>query len=276
MIMVGYVQNAPVGTYRMYNPKTKRVISTDSVTWTKFTRWQIKGDLKGIFDDAVELAKEPGLPNYDEGEIMLGDSEPVEKPAEPDTPTVAKEPSDIGKSATVEGGHSITLRSHKNSPIEVNVTSKAPKRDVMSDGKKKVTGNTKVKQITLEDGISVIEEEQKGKLRGLVNSALFIFNTSLNSDPGESKTDGEALNGPERNWWLPASIAEVNNFLDRGSWKFVPKEAVKKLGRKLVKTKTIYKKKDEPDGTVRFKTRIVSIGYMQIPGVDSTFEAKGF
>ena len=81
MIMVGYVQDAPVGTYRMYNPKTKRVISTDSVTWTKVIRWQIKGDLKGIFEDSVELAKEPGLSNYDEGGIMLGDSEPVEKPA---------------------------------------------------------------------------------------------------------------------------------------------------------------------------------------------------
>ena len=72
MIVVGYVQNAPVRTYRMYNPKTKRVISTDSVTWTKFTRWQIRGNLKGIFEDAMELAKEPGLPNYDEGGIMIG------------------------------------------------------------------------------------------------------------------------------------------------------------------------------------------------------------
>jgi len=59
MIVVGYVSNAPVGTYRMYNPKTKRVISTDSVTWTQFTLWQIRGNLKGIFEDAVELATEP-------------------------------------------------------------------------------------------------------------------------------------------------------------------------------------------------------------------------
>ena len=228
MIMVGYVQNAPVGTYRMYNPQTKRVISTDSVTWTKFTRWQIKGDMKGIFEDAVELVKDPGLPNYDEGGIMLGDTEPVELRPKAKPQNVQKAATDVGKTATVAGGHRMTLRSHKHSPIEVNDTStKAPKRDVMTDGKKKVKGNTKVKQITLEDGISVIEEEQKGELRGLVNSALFIFNTSLNSDPGEPKTDDEASNGPEKDWWLPASIAEINNFLDRGSWKFVPREAVK-------------------------------------------------
>lgn len=111
---------------------------------------------------------------------------------------VAIKSSDFGKFSTVKGGHSMTLRSHKNSPIEVNVTSKAPMRDVVSDGKKKVTGNTKVKRITLVDGIPIIEEAQRGKLRGLVNSALFIIYNSFNSDPGEPKTYEEALNGPER------------------------------------------------------------------------------
>ena len=110
-----------------------------------------------------------------------------------------------------------------------------------------------MKRITLENGISVIEEEQKGKLRGLVSSALFIFNTPLNFDPGEPKTNEEAINGPERDWWTPASVAEV---LDRRSWKFVPKEAVKKLGRKLIKTKTIYKKKNEPDGRYGIKPEL--------------------
>jgi len=109
----------------------------------------------------------------------------------------------VGKS-----GHSMTLRSHKNSPIQVNTASKAPKRGVMTDGKKKVTGNTTVKRISLEEYISVIS--------GSVNSALLIYNTSLNSDPGEPTTYQEALNGPERDWWTAASIAEVNNVLIEG------------------------------------------------------------
>ena len=210
----------------------------------------------------MELAKEPGLSNYDEGGIMLGDSEPVEKPA--------IESNDVVKSATVKGGHSMTLRSHKNSPMQVNTASKAPKKDVMTDGKKKVTGNTQVQRITLEDGISAVEEEKKGQLCDLVNAALFIFNTSLNSDPGEPRTDEEALNGPEKDWWIPACIAEINNFLNRGSWKFFPREAVRKLNRKLIKTKMILKKKNETDGSTRYKARCVSKGYMQIPGVDYT------
>ena len=44
MVMVGYAQNAPVGTYRMWNPKTQKVITPDSVTWAKFNKWSIVGD----------------------------------------------------------------------------------------------------------------------------------------------------------------------------------------------------------------------------------------
>ena len=140
---------------------------------------------------------------------MLWDNEPVEKPP------------DVVKSATIKGGHSMTLRSHKNSSLQMNTANEAPKEDVMIDGKKKVTGNTQVQRITLEEGLSVVEEEQKEMLRDSINNelinALFIFNTSLNSDPGEPRTDEEALNGPETDWWIPACIAEMNNFLNRKS-----------------------------------------------------------
>jgi len=187
----------------------------------------------------------------------------VEKPA--------IESNDVVKSATVKGGHSMTLRSHRNSLMQVNTASKAPKKSgLVTDGKKKVTGNTQVQRITLEDGISAVEEEKKGKLCDLINAALFIFNTSLNSDPGEPRTDEEALEGPERDWWFTACDAEINNFLDRGSWKFVKRSLVAEQGRKLIGTEMVYKKKDEPDGIIRYKARCVSKGFMQIPGVDFT------
>ena len=83
---------------------------------------------------------------------------------------------------------------------------------------------------------------------------------NVNSDAGEPKTDDEVLNGPERDWWIPVCIALINNFLNRGSWKFVPREAVRKLNRKLIKTKMILKKKNETDGSTRYKARCVSKG----------------
>ena len=188
------------------------------------TRWKIVREMTGIYEDASKLAKDPGICNYDEGEILLNEqvrSEMVEildVLDAADTYRVTNIPRLSATFSTIEvRGHRMTLRSHKSSPVEINLTQKMPKRDVMTDGKRKVTGNTKVKRITLDDSIIVIEEEKKGKLNGLITSALFIFNTSLNSDPGEQKTNKEALNGPEKDWWLSACIAEINNFLDRGS-----------------------------------------------------------
>ena len=42
----------------------------------------------------------------------------------------AIESNDVVKSATVKGGHSMTLRSHRNSLMQVNTASKAPKKVV--------------------------------------------------------------------------------------------------------------------------------------------------
>ena len=38
----------------------------------------------------------------------------------------------------------------------------------------------------------------------------------------------------------------------------------------MIPTKLVFKKKDEIDGSIRFKTRDVTMGYMMIPGVDFT------
>ena len=48
MIMVGYGTEYPVGTYKFYNPKTKRFVHSDSVTWTKFKRWEVHTSIEGV------------------------------------------------------------------------------------------------------------------------------------------------------------------------------------------------------------------------------------
>ena len=45
---------------------------------------------------------------------------------------------------------------------------------------------------------------------------------------------------------------------------------MRKSGRKLVPTKLVFKKKDEIDDSIRFKTRCVTLGFMMVPGVDFT------
>jgi Reverse transcriptase (RNA-dependent DNA polymerase) len=57
--------------------------------------------------------------------------------------------------------------------------------------------------------------------------------------------------------------------MSRGVWKPVSRKMVsEQMKRKLISTKWIFKKKTEQDSTIRHKARVVSRGFMQIPGVD--------
>ena len=42
------------------------------------------------------------------------------------------------------------------------------------------------------------------------------------------------------------------------------------MGKNIIECKWVFKKKIEPDGSIRYKSRVVSKGYMQIPGIDYT------
>ena len=65
MIMEGYAKEYPTGTYRFWNPKTKRIIVSDSVQWSEFKRWQVNQEMKGIFEK-VKNHNSAGLATHDE------------------------------------------------------------------------------------------------------------------------------------------------------------------------------------------------------------------
>ena len=83
-------------------------------------------------------------------------------------------------------------------------------KPVVTDGTNKVTGDTTVRPLLLDEGVALIENKNKGDTTG--ENVYFIFNTSINSDPGEPTSVHEALTGPESKWWTSPSISEVNNF----------------------------------------------------------------
>jgi hypothetical protein len=118
---------------------------------------------------------------------------------------------------------------------------------------------------------TVIEFDKDGNETG-EKEIHFVFNSELMTEYGEPKTfwDAIAREGEEGEHWLQASGSECMNFIKRGSWRKKLRSEVKNEGRKIIGTKWVYKRKDEQDGSVRYKGRIVSLGYMQIPGVDYT------
>jgi hypothetical protein len=119
-------------------------------------------------------------------------------------------------------------------------------------------------------------EERSNLSKHSVNMVDFVdleqvYNSTLNSDPGEPKSFKEALQGNEKEQWTQSIKNEINNFLKRNAWEKVSREKVTmQMKRKLIKTKWIFKKKLLQDGSIKFKSRVVSKGFMQIPGVDFT------
>ncbi len=96
-----------------------------------------------------------------------------------------------------------------------------------------------------------------------------VFNVQLDSDPGEPKTMEEAITSSQRRQWIIAIKNEIENFLKRKVW--TPTNLRKlSAGQKPIKVKWVFKKKDEQDGSIRFKARLVVKGFAQIPGIDFT------
>ena len=58
-----------------------------------------------------------------------------------------------------------------------------------------------------------------------------ICTMEMINDEDTPRTIKQALKGEQSELWKKSAIAEVNNFLKRGSWKFVTKEQAWKMKR---------------------------------------------
>lgn len=72
----------------------------------------------------------------------------------------------------------------------------------------------------------------------------------------------EALAGPEAEHWKKALLKEVENFKVRGVFADAPQTG------KAMQTKVILKKSRNPDGSIKYKVRLVAKGFTQIKGVN--------
>ena len=81
----------------------------------------------------------------------------------------------------------------------------------------------------------------------------FVFNTELQNDDETPKTLQEAIDGPEGEEWKLATASEIMNFIKRKEWKKVPQSRPRELGKIIMKTKWVLKKKEQTDGSIRFK-----------------------
>ena len=73
-----------------------------------------------------------------------------------------------------------------------------------------------------------------------------------------------AVTGPEKDKWIPSIESELKSLDDNGTWELV----IAPQDTKLVSTKWIFRKKINPDGSIRYKSRLVARGFTQVEVVD--------
>ena len=239
--------------------------SSDSVEWAEFKSWNAHDKME-LFDE-IRANSVAGVGDEDDlADEFMNDNQVIE-----DDKVIEDRRKDDrvieDRTETIQKATSQTTTS--KSPEGATTRRRALKSALKPTDQYKVTGDTVAKPVVIEDFAAETEEdgEEEADPEKVLNH--FLFNTAINSDPGTPKIR-EALDGPQRQWWTPAVIAEINNFLKRGAWRFVDKSMVMQEGRKIIPCIWVLKVKDEIDGTKRFKARLVSCGYVQIPGVDYT------
>ena len=133
--------------------------------------------MKGIYETAKNL-NAAGLNSFEEDGIVLGeeeeeaeDLEQVELPEEapdpvqPSPPVTPNQP--IRHSMQTQSmREQVGVQTRSSSKLKVAMVEqvKAPKRPVFTDGKRKVTGNTTVTPIEIDDGIMVLQNEKMGRI----------------------------------------------------------------------------------------------------------------
>ena len=106
----------------------------------------------------------------------------------------------------------------------------------------------------------------KDRIYAFKCSAYLIDEESmLNVNCRDPLTYKEAMSGPNKEKWNSATLKELKQLSDNGTFLVSPIPD----GRKLLNSKWVYKTKHLPDGTVdKLKARLVAKGFTQVEGID--------
>ena len=191
---------------------------------------------------------------------------------EEDGPAMIEYDSDELEEATDDEEESIKTVNKVQKPVARNTRSKINERakagrsvanstrsaskGTVRDGKFVVTGEVEAKSIIP----AVIEDDDE-----LVH---LVFATEGISDVGEPQSYQEAKSSVLKHLWEKSMTSEINNFVNRNVWIPTKLEKVRKMGRKPIPVKWVFKVKEEQNGDMRLKSRVVVKGFHMIPGVD--------
>ena len=266
-IMVGYAKNHTGDTYRLYNANTKAVFESRDIIWADWKRIDPKANMS-IFDTEPDLKEMPlGI---DDQELPYPTEIPIPStqtphyiPPENDADIVEAGGVESGRTATRVTFDASTISAPKNKPTKLE--RELRKLDTVYN-----PIATKATIIDDEEEEEEVEKEEVEHDENNNESLHYVYEATLTSDFGSPKTWKETKQTREAEKWKEACKSEIQNFRKRQAWKSVSRERAASLGKKIIGSKWVFKKKQEQNGTTRFKARVVTKGYMQNPGVDYT------
>jgi hypothetical protein len=256
-INLGLAEDHSADCYRLYNPETEKVILSRDVRWGAWDKSDPTQDL-AIFEGKIP---KPGIGEDNETYEGLDDKTvpdasppgeiPVFSPAR--TRAASKARRNEGDS-TAQKKVSGTL---KDAPeIEARMQKEANRSEIEMPKKEKDKPSA-----------SDVEMEQTTKEGTEIERYVhFVYNAALMSDPGTPATITEALLGTDKEKWRKALLSELNT--EMSLWEKIERGIVAEKERKIIPQKWVLKRKNEQDGSIRYKSRSMTKGYMQVLGVD--------
>ena len=86
------------------------------------------------------------------------------------------------------------------------------------------------------------------------------------TDVGEPEHFVEAMQGDESIKWELAMEDEIKSLQKNKTWSLTKRPE----GKKVLQNRWVYRLKEEPDGSKRYKARLVVKGFQQRQGIDFT------
>jgi hypothetical protein len=151
---------------------------------------------------------------------------------------------DADKYTEGQSGHCPTLESHTQVPRDEVITNRSIRRQLKRSAKKAPVPTDRITR-----------SRARVNITELMNTAL--ASNTINGDP---RTYKEAMLSPQKKKWEAAIMDEYNSIIRNET--FLPAQA--QFGNKPIGSKWVFKTKRNPDGSTRYKARLVIKGYEQM------------
>lgn len=275
--MVGKPNHHVRDSYYMYNPKTRKVIVSRDIRWAPFSRPKFEAEMDGILNSAPmerniisdddksvvhdsDSSDDENMDIFDQGGRVESESQNDDDESMDND---ANEPAGADFDEQNESKSMQNALKKLNSSLNPNFTN--PSR--RSRNRDRLRSSMRLREVARHKNNSIHAFTNE---LSMDDFSECVFSTATNSDPNTPTTIKEALDGSDSAMWDTSVKSEVNNFLKRKSWKYVSRDEVLKMGRKLIPCKWVFKIKHEIDNSLRYKTRLCVKGFHQVPGVDFT------